>query len=77
LRRLVKLDLLAGARKVTDWIISGDTNPVASLGSSVKSGLEVLSRFSTFLIGSAEGMFSGRVPPISSIAERTFFPTIS
>ena len=33
--------------------------------------------FSTFLIGSAGGIFSGKVPPISSITERTFFPTIS
>ena len=48
-----------------------------SFSSRSSFGLAFLKRFSTFLIGSAGGMFSGIATPILAIAALTSLPTIS
>jgi hypothetical protein len=51
------------------------SSPKASRLSSASLGVADLIRFSTDLICSAGAMFSGRVPPICSMALRTSLPT--
>ena len=56
---------------------SPPSKPPASRGSSFRRGLWFLIRFSTILMCSTAGMFSGSVPPMRLIASRTSLPTCS